>query len=160
MSGDPGMIGESSLEKRLQESIRRIDERIESERDLTNEKFAHSKSVTEGNDKRYEQRFIAQEEASKYQRENQNEFRGSLEDVGKRQMPRTEAEAMFKAISDKAEAGFKANAEKVDALQARMDRNEGRSGGFSSGWGYLVAAIGVIATLVSIAAAIIVLSRR
>lgn len=143
------MLGDSA-EKRLQDTARRLDERIDAERDLSNEKFAHSKSVVEGNDKRYEQRFVAQEEASKYQRENQNEFRGSLEDVGKRQMPRTEAEAMFKALADKAELGQKANGDKIDALQARMDRNEGRSGGLNSGWGYLVGAIGLAATLIMI----------
>lgn len=87
---------------------------------------------------RYEQRFTAQESATKYAQEKSNEFRGSLDDIGKKQMPRTEAEAMFKAISEKAEAGAKTNAEKIDALQARMDRNEGRGGGFNSSWGYLI----------------------
>src|SRR5678816_4050574 len=78
-------------------------------------------SLIEGNDVRYEQRFVAQESATKYAQEKANEFRGSLDDVGKKQMPRTEAEAMFKALTEKAESGAKANADKIDSLQARMD---------------------------------------
>jgi hypothetical protein len=105
-------------------------------------------------DKRYEQRFAAQEAATKYAQDKANEFRGSLDDIGKKQMPRTEAEAMFRALSDKAEAGARTNAEKIDALQARLDRNEGRSGGLSAGWGYLIGAIGLIGALVAIVLAL------
>jgi len=96
-------------------------------------------SKINGNDKRYAQRFDAQESANKYAQEKANEFRGTLDDIGKKQMPRTEAEALAKA-----------NSEKIDALQARMDRNEGRGGGFNSSWGYLVGAVGLIATLIMI----------
>lgn len=109
-------------------------------------------SKIDGNDVRYDQRFTAQEAATKYAQEKSNEFRGSLEDIGKKQMPRTEAEAIFKALSEKTESLAKTNAEKIDALQARLDRNEGRSGGFSSGWGYLIGAVGLIAAIIAILA--------
>lgn len=108
-------------------------------------------SRIDGNDNRYDQRFAAQEAATKYAQEKSNEFRGSLEDIGKKQMPRTEAEAIFKALGEKMESLARANAEKIDALQARVDRNEGRSGGLSSGWGYLVGAVGLVAALIAIA---------
>jgi len=158
---DPGMIGESSLEKRMIESLRRLDERIDSERHLTNEKFAHSKSIIEGNDKRYAERFEAQKEANaqrfdaqevanKYDQEKSNEFRGALEDVGKRQMPRTECEAMFKAISENANAAIHANSEKIAALQARLDRNEGRGSGFDAGWKILIGVVALAAALLTI----------
>jgi len=107
-----------------------------------------------GNDLRYEQRFTAQEAASKYAQEKANEFRGSLEDIGKNQMPRTEAEAMLKAAGEKTEALAKANSERISALQARIDRTEGRSGGLSAGWGYLIGAIGLIGALVAIVLAL------
>lgn len=107
-------------------------------------------SVVRGNDLRYGQRFTAQESATKYAQEKANEFRGSLDDIGKKQMPRTEAEALIKAAAEKSEAGSRSNSEKIDALQARMDRNEGRGGGLNSGWGYLVGGIGLIATLIAI----------
>lgn len=37
--------------------------------------------------------------------------------------------------------------EKVDSLSARMDRNEGRGSGFSSGWVYLLGAVGLAVEL-------------
>lgn len=97
----------------------------------------HLEALLRESDKRYDQRFAAQESATQYAQEKSNEFRGSLEDVGKNQMPRTEAEAAYRSIS-----------EKVDALQARIDRTEGRGGGLQAGWGYLVGAMGLIATIV------------
>ena len=106
--------------------------------------------MIKGNDVRYDQRFTAQEAATKYAQEKANEFRGSLDDIGKKQMPRTEAEALFRVLSEKAEAAARANADKIDALQARMDRNEGRGSGLHSGWGYLVGAVGLIGALVAI----------
>lgn len=107
-------------------------------------------SRIDGNDVRYDQRFTAQEAATKYAQEKSNEFRGSLEDIGKKQMPRTEAEAIFKALGEKTESLAKTNAEKIDALQARLDRNEGRSGGLSSGWGYLIGAVGLVAAIIAL----------
>lgn len=99
----------------------------------------HVLALINSNDKRYQQRFDAQEAANKYAQEKANEFRQSLNDIGSRQMPRTEAEALAKT-----------NSEKIDQLQARMDRNEGRGGGFAAGWGYLVGAVGLIAVLIAI----------
>ena len=110
----------------------------------------HLEAVIDGNDRRYQQRFDAQEAANKYSQEKSNEFRGSLEDIGKKQMPRTEAEALIRASEEKAAAAAGSNSDKIDQLQARMDRNEGRSGGFSAGWGYLIGAIGLIGSLIAI----------
>jgi len=114
----------------------------------------HLEAVIDGNDRRYQQRFDAQEAANKYSQEKSNEFRGSLEDIGKKQMPRTEAEALIRSGEEKAIAAQKTNSDKIDALQARMDRNEGRSGGLSAGWGYLIGAIGLIGALVAIVLAL------
>ena len=41
-------------------------------------------SLIRGNDIRYDQRFAAQEAATKYAQEKANEFRGSLDDIGKK----------------------------------------------------------------------------
>jgi len=106
--------------------------------------------VIDGNDRRYQQRFEAQEASNKYVQEKSNEFRGSLEDIGKKQMPRTEAESLIRSAMERSEIGARTNSEKIDALQARMDRNEGRGGGFNSSWGFLVGAVGLIATLIMI----------
>lgn len=42
------------------------------------------------------------------------------------------------------------NAEKIAALTTRLDRMEGRSTGLGAGWGYLVAAVGLVATILGI----------
>jgi hypothetical protein len=147
---DEGMMGDSGFEKRLADNVRRLDEKLGFVQDLLSEKIDHLRSEVQGNDKRYAERFAAQEEANKYDQVKSNEFRGALEDVGKKQMPRTEAEAINKAMTERAEAGQRANGEKIDALQARMDRNEGRGGGLQAGWAYLVGAIGLAATLIVI----------
>lgn len=102
------MMGDGH-EKRLQAAEKRLDEKADALKELL-------LSIVNGNDKRYEQRFQAQESANKYSQEKANEFRGSLDDVGKKQMPRTEAEAELKAIRGT-----------VTELKARIDRTEGRS---------------------------------
>jgi hypothetical protein len=97
-------------------------------------------------DLRNEQRFIAQEKAvvkaevaTEKRFDGVNEFRAQLSDQAATFMPRKESEARHSSL-----------VEKYDALQARVDRSEGRSGGLNSGWGYLVAAAGLILVLVTI----------
>ena len=68
-----------------------------------------------------------------------NEFRAQLRDQQVTFMPRPEAEKSIQA-----------NAEKIDSLQARMDRNEGRGNGLNQGWAYLVGAVGLAATVIII----------
>jgi len=114
----------------------------------------HLSAVIASNDRRYTERFDAQESASKYAQEKANEFRGSLDDVGKRQMPRVEAEQLIRSTTDRWSAQLGSVNEKVDALQARMDRNDGRSGGINAGWLILVAAVGLVATVIGIVVAL------
>lgn len=117
----------------------------------------HYDAMREGDNLRHEQRFVAQEKAvtnalasskeavtkadtaSEKRFDSVNEFRQMVNDVVSRMMPRTEAES-----------GMATNAEKIDALAARIDRTEGRSGGLSQGWGYLVGAVGLLATFIAI----------
>ncbi len=115
---------------------------------------AHLDSIIAQNDRRYTERFNAQESANKYAQEKANEFRGMLDDVGKKQMPRAEAETLIRSTADRWNAQLSSVNEKVDALQARMDRNDGRSGGINAGWLILVAAVGLIATIIGIVFAI------
>ena len=110
------------------EVTRRLEQRIDYESELSKER-----------DKRYEQRFMAQESATVYMRQVTNEFRGQLSDQQATFITRTEALSRDQA-----------NADKTDALAARADRTEGRSGGLNSGWGYLIGAIGLLATIIMI----------
>lgn len=117
-----------SLKEYQAEVARRLDEKIDYEARLSQER-----------DQRYEQRFQAQESATAYMRQVTNEFRGQLADQQATFITRTEALSRDQA-----------NADKTDALAARADRTEGRSGGLNSGWGYLVGAIGLAATIIMI----------
>lgn len=81
---------------------------------------------------------VAETNAEKW-RAAANEWRGAMNDRERNLMPRMEAEKADRS-----------NTEKIDALAARMDRTEGRSGGFHQGWGYLVGAVGLVAALIAI----------
>jgi hypothetical protein len=81
---------------------------------------------------------VAEANAEKW-RASANEWRGAMNDRERILMPRSEAEKSLAA-----------NAEKVDALATRIDRTEGRSGGLNAGWGYLVAAAGLVLVMITI----------
>jgi len=59
-------------------------------------------------------------------------------------MPRIEAEQRYNALN-----------EKISEMAARIDRNEGRSGGLSAGWGYLIGAIGAVGGAIGIVFALL-----
>lgn len=68
-----------------------------------------------------------------------NEFRATLSDQAAHLMPRTEAMAMYAR-----------NSERLQELTDRVNRSEGRGSGLNAGWVYLVAAVGLLATVVSL----------
>lgn len=108
-------------------------------------------------DKRYNQRFDAQEKAvtsaltaakeavgkaetaAEKRFDSVNEFRGQQSDIVATFMPRKEHESEMRTAMGK-----------IDDLQRRLDRNEGRSTGLGQGWGYVVGAAGLVAALVAI----------
>lgn len=86
------------------------------------------KEIGDERDKRYEQRFRAQEEAVRVatnahekRLDGMNEFRETLRDQATTFMPRAEAELQFKSIVDK-----------IDLLVGSDARRVGRSAGFES----------------------------
>jgi hypothetical protein len=128
----------------------------------------HLLSIIEANDRRYEQRFADTKEAAalalggqekltqaalvaaqaavskaetatEKRFEGVNEFRASLADQAARLMPRAETEIRLTALSDR-----------LGELIVRIERNEGRSTGLSQGWGYLVALVAVIGTVLGV----------
>lgn len=101
-------------------------------------------------DRRYEQRFEAQEQANeKFESENRawreqaNEWRGAMTDRERDFLSRREAEQQFYALN-----------EKVDAQGSRLDRTEGRGIGLNAGWVYLLGAASFVAAIVAIALAL------
>lgn len=135
----------------LSERTERFDSQLAAIRDLMRE-----------SDTRYEQRFIAQQEAiqaallaqkeavqaaliaadravakaetaSEKRFEGVNEFRGQLADQAAQLMPRSEAEARIQAMADKL-------SEVVD----RVNRSEGRGTGMQASWAIAVAVFGML----------------
>lgn len=68
-----------------------------------------------------------------------NEFRAQLADQATSFISRAEALLQIAA-----------NAEKIDALSARVDRSEGHSSGTSVAWGWVVAGVAVLGTVVTL----------
>jgi chromosome segregation ATPase len=60
------------------------------------------------------------------------------DDAARLMMPRSEAVQRDQALDDK-----------IQALAARLDRSDGRSRGLNAGWAYLIAAIGMLASIVT-----------
>lgn len=123
---------------------------------------AHLMMVLDERDKRYAQRFtdletalraalaasekaIGKAEVATERRfEGVNEFRQTLSDQAGQFMTRTET----LALTDR-------NTERIQELADRVNRSEGRGSGFSASWGYLVAAVGLIATVVAVVIAVL-----
>lgn len=88
-------------------------------------------------DRRYEQRFAAQEKAIGTAQTvidsrliAMNEWRQTVTDILSRSMPRPEVEQRVEAVS-----------EKIEALASRIDKTEGRGMGQSALWGWIVGGI-------------------
>lgn len=89
--------------------------------------------------------------------------RRTSDEASRLMMPRIEAEQRYaaleqllrqmeKSVSEQFTAMRETTAVQMTALTTRADRTEGRSGGFSAGWQYLVAAViatGVIAGIIA-----------
>jgi hypothetical protein len=73
-----------------------------------------------------------------------NEFRGQLADQTATLMPRPEYTAQYKALEDK-----------LSDLADRVNRTEGRSGGFDKSWGIFLAIAGIGIAVVSLIIAIV-----
>lgn len=136
--------------------------------------YVHLLAIINDNDKRYEQRFSAQDTsvqaalASAQQAVNKaefaaekrfdsvNEFRKTLGDQATTFFPRNEALGLIKAQS-----------EKLDGLSARLDRIEGHSSGSDATWSaflavgaLLVAAVGVMASFIALRRSDVIVRRE
>jgi len=116
--------------------------------------------LIEEHDKRYTQRFDAQQQAmsaalaaaekavskaetaSEKRFESVNEFRAALGDQTRDLMPRAEVEARFGSLTEKIDG--------PNGVMRRIERSAGRGAGLADGWGYLVGAVGLIAAVVAL----------
>jgi hypothetical protein len=110
------------------------------------------------------------EQAAKDKFESMNEFRGTLTDQNATFMTRAESLSMFERNAERIQEimrrldGFAARdavlaeydriTTQVQGLSDRVTRSEGKGSGLQAGWGYIVAGIGLIATIIAIYIAI------
>jgi hypothetical protein len=73
-----------------------------------------------------------------------NEFRGQLGDQQRTLMPRAEAEALFKSLTDK-----------IEVQAARGDRRDAIGAGGQQVWGYVAASVGVAVGIAGIVIGIV-----
>lgn len=133
---------------------REVDDRFNAERDrrYTEVKNAEEKAL-QIKEKADQKALDLAREIQSYKDERDNRLREQINTERGLYLTREEYNAAHDALIDKVETGFK-------PLVQFMTTQQGRSTGLQSSWGYLVAGVGLIATLLGIATAIIVLSRR
>lgn len=119
--------------------------------------------LIQSNDRRYAERFDAQEKAvdaalqaakeavgkaetaAEKRFDSVNEFRGQLSDQARDFMPRSEAELQIKGLS-----------EKIDNIQGLLGSLGGRSQGISAATGFVVATVSVLALIATVIIAIVI----
>lgn len=100
----------------------------------------------EAMDRRYEERFEAQEKAvlkaeiaSEKRFDSVNEFRATLSDQTATLMPRAESTLRWEAAS-----------ERIAKLESYGELVKGRGKGMADSWGYLLGLLGAVATAITI----------
>ena len=123
------------------------------------------KTVTDERDRRYEQRFEAQEKATQTaiesariatnkaeqaiekRLENTNEWRQAMNDRDVKLLPRIEYDRAHVDLEKRFEEYKKSMDDRISTISSAMLRAEGRGSGLNAGWGYLIGAIGLLAAI-------------
>lgn len=95
----------------------------------------HIREILDERDRRYEQRFQGQEKALGESKEDLKARLDLLNELREGVATRAELAALEKVVED---------------LRDRINLREGKTSGFSSGWGILLGAVGLIAAVIAI----------
>jgi HD-GYP domain-containing protein (c-di-GMP phosphodiesterase class II) len=79
-----------------------------------------------------------------------NEFRAAYQDLISLQMPRKESEQAFSTLQSKLDELRDFYLTRHSELVTRVDKIEGRSSGLNSGWIYLLGLLGLVSTVMTI----------
>lgn len=93
---------------------------------------------------------VKAETAAERRFEAQNEFRGQLSDQAATFLPRREYDQAHIALVDKVDALDKRITEQLTVINSRLDLTQGRGSGTASTVAYVIAAVGVVATIISV----------
>lgn len=157
------LMNENTLiQSEMSDRIERAQERIEGLEKITDAKFVTYRTLIDSQAEKVALALAASDKAvnkaevaNEKRFEGLGELRGSLAEQTGTLMPRTEANALASSLTARVDASVHNLEVGLTDLKSRLDRQEGKSGGYASGAGALVAGIGVLATLITIVTAII-----
>lgn len=119
-------------------------------KELSELRDRHSQELRDAADKRYEQRFQAQESATAKATTNQNEFRGSLNDLSATKVSSTEFKLAIDALKQQIADGAKTTDAKLADIQRRLDIREGSSQGSATTWFNIFAVIAAVCAILGV----------
>ncbi len=144
------------LERVMDERDRRYEDRFKAQETAVSSALAAQKELTSAAFAASEKAIVKAEAAQTSYNERSNEFRGQLDDQAKTLIPRTEADARFFSFEEK----LSTLRGDVSGLRESRSDATGRRAGISTGWAVLLGAAGFIATLISIGTFIFVTMRK
>jgi hypothetical protein len=115
-----------------------IDKLFEERDKRYDQKFADTKIAVDAALAASEKAVIKAESAAERRFESVNEFRSTLADQQRTLMPRAETEALFKVMNDK-----------IEILNTKENKSEGKTLGITQLMGYILFAITVIGFIIS-----------
>lgn len=136
------------------------DEKLELLNQLAVMRVSYERQISDERDRRYQERWAAQEDAAKNLKEYQNEFRGALSDLSTKMATKDELLAAVRSLSDKIEAQEKVNTEfrsrldvgnpAIGTIQNQLAASQGIRQGGEITMGKIYAAIGAVGTILAI----------
>lgn len=149
------------------EKIKYLETRIVSVDDKHTAAVLAAKAIAETTFQSSEKAILKSEEGQRLLNEKNNEFRGQLRDQAEHLMPRTESLSNWKSATEKitelkeqTESKFDLIRKEIQVLREYRSEGGGKSAGMQQSWAVLIAAIGIVGTLVSIFVGLTVLLRR
>lgn len=119
-------------------------------KELSELRDKHAQDLRDAADTRYEQRFQAQEAATAKASANQNEFRGSLNDLSNTKVATSEFKLAVDAIKQQITDGAKTTDAKLADIQRRLDIKEGSSAGAGATWFNIFAVITAVCAIMGV----------
>jgi hypothetical protein len=119
-------------------------------KELSELRDKHAMELRDAADKRYEQRFQAQEAATAKASANQNEFRGSLNDLSTTKVSSTEFKLALEAVRQQILDGSKTTDAKLADIQHRLDITQGSSQGSANTWFNIFAVIAAVCAVIGV----------
>lgn len=133
------------------------DSNVSALKELHEDRIDHVIESIDKNDRRYQERWQAQENAAKALKEYQNEFRGALDDLSTKQATKLEVTTAVDILTEKIEAQTKligALTSRLDlgnpelrTLQAQQSQDTGKSMGLNAGWIILLGLVSLLGGL-------------